>query len=116
MPPRDLDYLRHMLEIAKEAVGRVVERGHRGFDEDPDLRLAQAHRVQTIGEAARRVTTEARQRFPQIPWEEIVGMRHKIVHDYLGVDFDIVWQVVAHDLPELIGLLEETLPPEEPEA
>ena len=43
---------------------------------------------------------------PEIPWENIVGMRHKVVHDYLGVDEDIVWQVVIEDLPRLVEQLE----------
>jgi len=98
-----------MLEIALEAVERVERQGREGFLEDEDLRLAQAHRVQTIGEAARRISLETRATIPELPWQEIVGMRHKIVHDYLGVDFDIVWQVVAHDLPDLIRLLQAQL-------
>jgi uncharacterized protein with HEPN domain len=48
---------------------------------------------------------------PEIPWENIVGMRHKVVHDYLGVDEDIVWQVVIEDLPKLVEALEPLVPP-----
>lgn len=49
-------------------------------------------------------------RHPEIPWADIVGMRHKVVHDYLGVDEDIVWQVVTEDLPQLLPTLESILP------
>ncbi len=59
-----------------------------------------------IGEAARLVSPEGRSQLSSIPWREITGMRHKIVHDYLNVDDDIVWTVVTVDLPELIRLLE----------
>jgi uncharacterized protein with HEPN domain len=48
---------------------------------------------------------------PEIPWENIVGMRHEVVHDYLGVDEDIVWQVVTQDLPKLVEALEPLVPP-----
>jgi uncharacterized protein with HEPN domain len=48
---------------------------------------------------------------PEVPWENIIGMRHKVVHDYLGVDEDIVWQVVAEDLPKLVESLEPLVPP-----
>ncbi len=53
---------------------------------------------------------------PEIPWENIVGMRHKVVHDYLGVDEDIVWQVVTDDLPKLVEVLEPLVPafPDDP--
>jgi len=109
MQQRDLLYLGHMLDTAREAVEKVAGGGRAKYDTNEDFRLALAYRVQTIGEAARRVSEESRQTLPEIPWREIVGMRHKIVHDYLGVDFDIVWQVVKSDLPELIRLLEAVL-------
>jgi len=47
---------------------------------------------------------------PEIPWADIIGMRHKVVHDYLGVDEDIVWQVVTADLPKLAVALEAIMP------
>jgi uncharacterized protein with HEPN domain len=49
-------------------------------------------------------------RHPEIPWADIIGMRHKVVHDYLGVDEDIVWQVVREDLPKLVAVLEPIAP------
>ena len=67
------------------------------------------HLVQVIGEAARQVSRDGTSGHPEIPWQEIVGMRHKVVHDYLGVDEDIVWQVVTEDLPPLLDALEQLL-------
>ena len=110
MKERDRIYLGHMLDIAREAVGRAAKLGRTGFDNDFDLRLALAHRVQTIGEAARRVSEKTQARHPEIPWRQIIGMRHKIVHDYLGVDYDIVWQVISADLPQLIPQLDLLVP------
>jgi len=65
-----------------------------------------------LGEAARRVSDEFQSSHPAIPWEDISGMRHKIVHDYLAVDEDIVWEVVTTDLPSLIPSLERIIPSE----
>ncbi len=65
-----------------------------------------------LGEAARGVSDEFRSSHPAIPWEDIIGMRHKIVHDYLAVDEDIVWEVVTTDLPSLIPSLERIIPSE----
>jgi len=62
--------------------------------------------IQIIGEAATRVSREFTETHPEIPWAEITGMRHKVVHDYLGVDEDIVWQVATVDLPSLVAVLE----------
>ena len=64
-----------------------------------------------IGEAARQVSRDFTVTHPEVPWENIIGMRHKVVHDYLGVDEDIVWQVVTGDLPKLVESLEPLVPP-----
>lgn len=68
-----------------------------------------------VGEAARRVSPEAQQKSSEIPWSDIIGMRHKIVHDYLDIDFDVVWEVVKTDLPDLVAHLEPIVPPGDPE-
>jgi uncharacterized protein with HEPN domain len=67
--------------------------------------VALTHLVQVIGEAARQVSKEFMAAHPEVPWANIIGMRHKVVHDYLGVDDDIVWEVASCDLPELITVL-----------
>jgi uncharacterized protein with HEPN domain len=109
MSPRALVYVGHMLDMARKAVGKVSGLAHDGFEADENLRLALTHLVQIIGEAGRRVSPGFAEQHPDIPWQEIVGMRRKVVHDYLGVDEDIVWQVVTEDLPPLIVSLETVL-------
>jgi uncharacterized protein with HEPN domain len=111
MSPRDLVYLGHMLDMARKAVGKAKGLGHDAYETDENLRLALTHLVQVIGEAGRRVSSESSDDHPEIPWREIVGMRQKVVHDYLGVGEDIVWQVVTEDLPPLIVALEKIVAP-----
>lgn len=91
MSPRDLVYVEHMLDMAKKAVSKTAALSRDGYDADENLRLALIHLVQVIGEAGRQVSREFSDSHPEIPWAEIIGMRHKVVHDYLGVDEDIVW-------------------------
>lgn len=105
MSPRDLVYVGHMLDMTRKAIEKTTALGREAFDRDENLRLALTHLVQVIGEAARHVSREFCDAHPEIPWPEIVGMRHKVVHDYLGVDEDIVWQVVTDDLPKLVPAL-----------
>jgi uncharacterized protein with HEPN domain len=105
MSPRDLVYVGHMLDMTRKALDKTAGITRDSYDADENLRLALTHLVQVIGEAARRVSPEFRDEHPEIPWTEIVGMRHKVVHDYLGVDEDIVWQVVTDDLPKLLPVL-----------
>lgn len=105
MSPRDLVYVGHMLDMTRKALDKTHGITRDGYDADENLRLALTHLVQVIGEAARRVSREFCDEHPEIPWTEIVGMRHKVVHDYLGIDEDIVWQVVTDDLAKLLPAL-----------
>ncbi len=111
MSPRDLVYVEHMLDMAKKAVSKTKGLSRDAYDADENLRLALIHLIQIIGEAGRQVSREFADLLPEIPWADIVGMRHKVVHDCLGVDEDIVWQVVTGDLPKLIAVLEPLVPP-----
>ena len=115
MSPRDLVYVGHMLDMARKAVSKTQGISRETYDADENLRLALIHLVQTIGEAGRQVSREFRDDHSDIRWADIIGMRHKVVHDYLGVDDDIVWQVVTEDLPQLVAALEsiasQTPPP-----
>jgi uncharacterized protein with HEPN domain len=85
MSPRDLVYVGHMLDMTKKAVGKTAGLSRQAYDEDENLRLALTHLVQIIGEAARNVSRTYIDEHQEIPWADIVGMRHKVVHDYLGV-------------------------------
>lgn len=109
MQKDDLVYVRHMLDIALSAVNKVEHVTRERFDADENLRLALTHLVQTIGEAARRISREFQDHNANIPWSRLVGMRHKVVHDYLHVDYDIVWDVVTRELPPLLDGLERLI-------
>jgi uncharacterized protein with HEPN domain len=70
--------------------------------------------LETIGEAAGKISEPARAAHPEIPWREMMGMRHRLVHDYFEINLDKVWETVREDLPPLIQKLEPLVPPEEP--
>lgn len=113
MPSDDLLYAGQMLDTARKAMQFAKDKDREAYDNDEVLRVALAHLVQVIGEAARLTSPRFRDAHPEIPWPIIVGMRHKVVHEYMNVDEDIVWETVIHDLPELIQHLEKILPPED---
>lgn len=101
-----------MLDMTRRAVRAIESKTRAQYDEDDILRLGLTHLVQVIGEAARKVSDEFRDEHTEIPWRKIVGMRHRIVHDYMRVDEDILWQVVTNDLRALLPQLEAILPEE----
>jgi len=89
-----------MLDMTRRAVKAIKDKSRDKYDEDDILRMGLTHLVQVIGEAARKVSPTFQGEHPEIPWRRIIGMRHRIVHDYMRVDEDILWQVVTKDLPE----------------
>jgi uncharacterized protein with HEPN domain len=114
MQKDDLVYAGHMLDLARKATSKVMGKTRTDYDQDENLRMALAHLIQTLDEAGRRVSPACQQAHPEIPWKQIVGMRHKVVHDYLHVDYDFVWAVVTGDLHPLIADLEKFVPPPPP--
>ena len=81
MSPRDLVYVGHMLDMARKAVSKTQSISRETYDADENLRVALIHLIQTIGEAARQVSREFCNNHPDIRWADIIGMRHKVVHD-----------------------------------
>jgi uncharacterized protein with HEPN domain len=112
MPKDDWVYVGHMLDMSEKALEISAGKDREAYDKDETLRLALTHIIQIIGEAAQRVSPEFRQVYPQLPWQQIIGMRHRIVHDYLNIDEDVIWEVLNQDLPSLAKILKGILPPE----
>lgn len=71
--------------------------------------VERCHRLPGVGEAAKRVSAEARGRLAQLDWRAICGMRDVLIHDYIGVDLDEVWNVASSRIPELQAALEQFL-------
>ena len=76
---------------------------------DEMLQVWVVRHLQIIGEAASRVSAEAQNRFSEIPWGKMIGMRHVLVHGYFEIDLDIVWSVIEHDLGPLKGQIQAAL-------
>ncbi len=70
--------------------------------------------LEVIGEAANTLTPECRAALPDIPWREITGLRHRLIHGYRKVQLDRIWYIVQNDLAPLIAALEPLIPPDEP--
>jgi uncharacterized protein with HEPN domain len=92
------------------------ERERRDIYHNDLLAFAIVRAVEIIGEAATHVSIETREALPQIPWKMIIGMRNRVIHDYIHVNRDIIWDVIVSDLPPLKTQLEAILSPLEPDA
>lgn len=80
------------------------------LDTDRKLNLSLVRLLEVVGEAAGRVPKPEQDRYPAIPWMEIISLRNRLIHGYDQVDFDILWTIVTEDLPTLIGALGTILP------
>jgi uncharacterized protein with HEPN domain len=105
-PRDDSVYVGHILDsIARiESYLEGVSEDH--FMRTPLLQDAVIRHVQIIGEAASRLSADFRSRTSRIPWADIIGMRQKLVHDYMGVDLGAVWETATRDIKELRARLQ----------
>lgn len=109
----DLDRIRDILE-AIDRIERYGQQGREAFDRDELVQTWMIHHIQIIGEAARGLSEDVRAQYPSIPWSQMIGMRHILVHDYFGIDLEEVWGTAVHDLPVLKQQLEALLVALEP--
>jgi uncharacterized protein with HEPN domain len=93
-------------ELTREKVHGVT---HEQFRADSTLHYAVTHLIQIVGEAASHLSDTARAEMNEVPWNAIIGMRHRLVHSYGQTDFDIVWKVATENLPELIAAVKRRL-------
>jgi uncharacterized protein with HEPN domain len=105
----DSVYLRHILD----AISRIEEYTHDiRYKDFLGSHLRQdgvIRQIEVIGEATRKVSSDLKEKHPEIPWKDIAGMRDKLIHDYFGVDLDAVWDTVKKDIPGLKAELEKLL-------
>ena len=100
--------LRDILE-AIERIERYASRGREVFEGEELVQTWILRHLQIIGEAARAMPDELRSIAPEIPWSQVVGMRHVLVHDYFGIDVELVWNAVERDVPALKGAVQRIL-------
>ena len=100
---------RDMLDHAREALSMIRGKKRSDLDSERMLELSLVRLIEIIGEAAARVRIESREKYPSIPWLQIVGMRNRLVHGYGAVDLDVLWDTIIDDLPPLISELEKIL-------
>jgi uncharacterized protein with HEPN domain len=109
---RDEGYLLDMLIAAREAAGFSAALTFEALDASLLHQNAILHVLQKIGEAATKVSQQFKDEHPEVDWVDIIGMRHRLVHDYRNIDLTKIWESVQSGVPRLIDQLERLVPPE----
>jgi len=105
----DEAYLYDMLNAARDALAFVQGMTFEQFQASLLHQMAVLKAIEIIGEAASRLSPAFQEANPHIPWRDIIGMRHRLVHGYFEVDYRRVWDTLQRDVPQLIVHLEALL-------
>jgi uncharacterized protein with HEPN domain len=105
----DLPYLNHILDAISRIQSYTKNMGREKFSDDPKTQSAVVRELEVVGEAAKRLSMETRQRYPEIPWAEVSGMRDKLIHAYFDVKLEEVWRTVERDIPQLKSTVEKAV-------
>lgn len=103
----DKQRLGHILDAITEIESYIASADLSLFLSNSMMRFASIKQIEIIGEAANYITPDTKERFSDIEWQQITGMRHMLVHEYFGVDPNLVWQVIINDIPALKSSIEK---------
>jgi uncharacterized protein with HEPN domain len=97
----DKERLKHILDAIEEIEAYTANTDLKDFLANSMMRFASIKQIEIIGEAANYLTPETKALFTDIEWNQIIGMRHILIHEYFGVDDNLEWQVIRDDIPKL---------------
>ena len=95
------DYLKDILDSINKVEKFIKGMTFDQFANDDKTIFAVIRALEIIGEATKNIEMQVRKNYPQIPWREMAGIRDKLIHDYIGVNIEVVWKAAIEDLPKL---------------
>jgi len=98
-------YLKDILEAIQKINNYTKNLSFEEFSQNTMVVDAVIRNFEIIGEATKHIPEEIRKSYPEIPWKEMAGMRDKMIHEYFGVDLEIVWKTIKIRLPQILPLL-----------
>ncbi len=104
-----VDFLQDILDNAQKAERFVEGVDFDSFADNEEKIYAVVHALQTVGEAARNLPKSVRRRYPATPWDDIIGMRDIVIHEYFSVDLEVIWKTIKKDLVPLKDAVKKML-------
>lgn len=102
MPSSSREYLLHILDEAQYLLRSSRDLNRETFLADETLKRAFVRSIEIIGEATKQIPDEMRDKYPRVEWRAMAGMRDRLIHAYFSIDYDIVWDVIVHEIPKLV--------------
>ena len=102
-------YLRHILDAIDRIEEYVKGAEYQLFIDNNLIQAGVIREIEIIGEATKRLSSDFKEKYPDIPWKRIAGTRDKLIHENLGVDLDAVWETVIKDIPDLKNKVREII-------
>jgi uncharacterized protein with HEPN domain len=99
----DIDYIQDILEAITRISKYCKNLSYEDFLDDTRTQDAVVRNLEIIGEAVKNLHETLKKEHSDIPWKSIAGIRDRLIHDYFGVNWDIVWDVIENDIPDLTG-------------
>jgi uncharacterized protein with HEPN domain len=109
MSASNLELVRHILIETKFILEHTFNKTQEQVIEDDVLCRAVVRSIEIIGEASKKLDDEFKANYPHIEWKKIAGVRDKLIHDYFGIDYDIVWDIIEFKIPELDDFLNQII-------
>ncbi len=109
MLPSNLELLRHIADEIIFVLNATEGKSKDTVINDPVLSRAVIRSLEIIGEASNKLDPDFKTEHPEIEWRKIIGTRHRLIHDYFGVDYDIVWDIIANKLSDLLDFIEQII-------
>ena len=103
----DLELLCDIKEAIERIVGYLSGIEYEQFLKDAKTQDAIVRNMEVIGEASKNISDELKKQRPQSPWKKLAGIRDRLIHHYFGVNFDIIWNIMKKELPDLIGEIDK---------
>ena len=102
-------YLKDIIENMERAKDFIKEMNYDEFVKDTKTNFAVLRCLEIIGEATKHIPEQIRQKYPEVPWKDIAGMRDKVIHFYFGVKLDRVWLVIKEDIVQIKPMIKKVL-------
>lgn len=109
MVDKDLVRLQHMLESTNAVLSFIKEKNREDLDTNRLLLSGILRELEILGEAAGKISQQTKDRFPKMPWKQMVGMRNRLIHAYFDVDHDVIWKTITDVLPSFSCMLNKII-------